>query len=120
MLPTGEGYFHAFLGVQLALEMGDAGIVREAVEVFLDELPTRLASITRAVSGADLEDVHEKAHALGSPALMLGATQLGQRCRSIEATTDMASIRSLADELAVDSRLTDSALRDYLTSTAGS
>lgn len=99
---------------QLEDEMGEEDIVREVVGVFLDELDDRLSAIAGTAAGDDLDAAHTSAHALGSPALMLGAVRLGRRCRQLEATSDMDQFLAIASLLAADAAVTRAELRSYL------
>lgn len=100
-------------------ELGDPYVVREAVQAFLDELPARLVAIREALEAGDLERSRERAHALGSPAAMLGATSVRYATKEFENAVKSASDADF-DELYGDieavAALTAKALRDYLAS----
>lgn len=100
-------------------ELGDPYVVREAVQAFLDELPARLVAIREALEAGDLERSRERAHALGSPAAMLGATSVRYATKEFEKAVKSASDADF-DELYGDieavAALTAEALRDYLAS----
>lgn len=100
-------------------ELGDPYVVREAVQAFLDELPARLSAIREALEAGDLELARERAHALGSPAAMLGATSVRYSTKEFENAVKSAADADF-DELYGDieavAALTAEALRDYLAS----
>ena len=100
-------------------ELGDAHVVREAVQTFLDELPGRLAAIRSSIEAGDLQLAHDRAHALGSPAAMLGATSVRYATKEIENAVKSGTDLDLDDlygDLDAVSALTADALRDYLAS----
>lgn len=66
----------------LVAELDDPDTVRSLVEVFLRELPERLAIITDPGSPSAVRS--NTAHMLGSGAAMVGASRLTAICRSIE------------------------------------
>jgi HPt (histidine-containing phosphotransfer) domain-containing protein len=68
----------------LADDLGDSVLVHDAVRLFLAELPGRLDALHRAASEGDPEVVRAAAHALGSPAAMLGADQLAAAARAVQ------------------------------------
>jgi HPt (histidine-containing phosphotransfer) domain-containing protein len=68
----------------LADDLGDPALVRDAVRLFLTELPGRLDALRAAAAGGDPEVVRAAAHALGSPAAMLGADRLSADARAVQ------------------------------------
>ncbi|MCA0331202.1 MAG: Hpt domain-containing protein [Actinobacteria bacterium] len=97
-------------------EIGDRDIVRQAVQSFLDELVERLQAIRTAIGGGDPDVIRRDAHALGSPAAMLGATEVTRVCRTMEAqnTEGDAVLVPLMTELDAVAARTVSELRSYL------
>jgi two-component system, sensor histidine kinase and response regulator len=105
----------------LVEEIGDRELVQQAVQAFLDEVPDRLAAIRVALAGTDPEELRSAAHALGSPASMLGATAVATRARALQnAATEGrdADARALADEVAQATAETERAMRAYLATPA--
>jgi HPt (histidine-containing phosphotransfer) domain-containing protein len=101
----------------LVEEIGDSDLVRQAVQAFLDEVPSRLATIRAALVGTDADELTSAAHALGSPAAMLGAVGVAAQARAVqtaatEGRTDDA--RALIDQLIATTALTETSMRDYL------
>ena len=98
-------------------EIGDRDLVRQAVQTFLDELPGRLEAIRSAVATGDRNTIRSSAHALGSPAAMLGATSIAVASRSLEAaakTDDPIDLDSLLSDVEDGSFRCERAIRDYL------
>jgi len=103
----------------LVEELGDALVVREAVQAFLDELPARLAAIRECIETGDLDMARERAHALGSPAAMLGATSVRYATKELEnaiKSESGADLDELYGDIEAVGELTAEALRDYLAS----
>jgi HPt (histidine-containing phosphotransfer) domain-containing protein len=100
-------------------ELGDAEVVREAVQTFLDELPSRLDAIRTALDADELDLARERAHALGSPAAMLGATSVRYATKELEHAVKTGSdvdVDELYGNIEASAALTADALRDYLAS----
>jgi HPt (histidine-containing phosphotransfer) domain-containing protein len=101
----------------LVEEVGDAGIVRAAVATFVDEVPLRLDGISAALAGDDLDHVRSAAHALGSPAAMLGAVAVRTSTRALDdaaAQGRVEALRPLSRRVASDAARTVAAMRAYL------
>jgi HPt (histidine-containing phosphotransfer) domain-containing protein len=98
-------------------EIGDRDLVRSAVQTFLDELPARLGSIRAAVASGDRALTKSAAHALGSPAAMLGVTSIAFSTRQLQdaVSSDVeADLDALLAELEAASALGADAMLDYL------
>lgn len=97
-------------------EIGDRDIVRQAVQSFLDELVERLQAIRTAISAGDPAVIRTAAHALGSPAAMLGATEVTRVCRTMESQNAEgdAVLVPLMTELDSIAARTVAELRGYL------
>jgi HPt (histidine-containing phosphotransfer) domain-containing protein len=86
---------------RLAEEIGPSAL-RSVLGTFLQELPDRLEAIRIARAAHDETDLRRAAHGLRSPAVLLGATELGDRCRAIEEASapllvaDLDSMTALA------------------------
>lgn len=104
----------------LADEIGDVEIVQQAVQSFLDELVERLQAIRTTIAGGDAPEIKKVAHALGSPAAMLGAVEVNRICRAMqdqcEAGTEV--LGGLMTELDAASARTVAELRAYLDESA--
>ena len=102
-------------------EVGDIGTVRGAVGAFLEEIPFRLRAVARAAVAGTPQEVGQAAHALGSPASMLGA----EAVRAVTSALQDAAARGadeeypwLVDDLESALARTEAAMRDYLDATA--
>ena len=97
-------------------EIGDHDIVRQAVQSFLDELVERLQAIRTTIAGGDAAEVKKAAHALGSPAAMLGAIDVNRVCRALQDRCDAGPevLAPMMTELDANSARTVSELRTYL------
>ena len=84
---------------QLAADLGDQRVVAGLIETFLVELGERVDTITGGLTHGNAEPAQRAAHTLKSSARLLGATQLGDLCGTIEqgAITD-ADVTELAGE----------------------
>ena len=103
-------------------EIGDRGLVRQAVQAFLDEVPDRLATIRVALVGGEPDELRSAAHALGSPASMLGAVEVTRLARSLQGAAledDPARCREVAAELEAATHGTAAAMRAYLAAPVG-
>jgi two-component system sensor histidine kinase/response regulator len=61
------------------------GLLPVLVQVFLDDVPTRLASIEQAVSTSDAPALYQAAHQLKGAAANVGATAVAVLCAELEA-----------------------------------
>jgi two-component system, sensor histidine kinase len=103
----------------LVEEIGDRGLVRQAIATFIGEVPTRLEAIREALSVGDDPEIKATAHALGSPAAMLGAVGVRASSRALQdAATEGRSdlYADLHAELESVTAVTVSAMTDYLAS----
>ena len=102
-------------------EIGDRDLVRQAVQAFLDEVPMRLHAIRTSVAERDHDEINSSAHALGSPAAMLGALAVRRTTKALQAAAVEQATAEYADLLAaVESSTVDTevAMRAYLGSPA--
>lgn len=58
--------------------------VDELLDMYLGELPNRLAAIRSSVQASDAAGIAESAHSLKSPSAMLGARNLAGLCERLE------------------------------------
>jgi len=103
----------------LADEIGDVGLVRQAVQTFVDEVPQRLADIRVALAGKDDAEIRSTAHALGSPAAMLGAVAVSASSKVLQAAAlegRTEEYAAMAADLEATTHRTVDAIRDYLAS----
>lgn len=105
----------------LVEEIGDRDLVRQAVQAFLDEVPDRLANIRVALAGGEPDELRSAAHALGSPAAMLGATAVRSTTRALQDCATEGRLEDapgLYDAVVSATAQTESAMRSYLDSPA--
>ncbi len=102
-------------------EIGDLDLVREAVQTFLDEVPDRLAAIRVALAGGDGQELRSAAHALGSPAAMLGAVGVSVVSKQLQAAAledRFDDARALVEQITATTQRTEVEMRAYLASSA--
>ena len=105
----------------LVEEIGDADLVRQAVQAFLDEVPDRLAAIRVALAGGDPQELRSAAHALGSPAAMLGAVAVSRVSKALQAAALEESTeesRTLVDDIVEVTHRTEVEMRAYVAGSA--
>jgi signal transduction histidine kinase/CheY-like chemotaxis protein len=95
-------------------DLGDHGLVRDAMGVYLEELPGRLVEIHRGYGEGSPEAVRSAAHALKGASAMLGAQRLSAMCAQME--TDPTD--SLLADVTVEAEAVEMQMRDYLVGTA--
>ena len=71
----------------LADDLGDSEVVEQTLDIYLEELPGRLKSMSSALAAERFEALRDAAHALKSSSQMLGAATLSDLCRDLEAVT---------------------------------
>jgi len=98
-------------------DLGDASVVREVVDIYLEELPLRMSAIDSALSCEDRDTLKVAAHSLKSSSAMLGATAISQRCAALEAaalSADLAQLTAAATAVAELREGTEAAFRRWL------
>ncbi len=65
-------------------EPGQGDIVTEFIDVFLEDLPSRLANIRKAVMGGTPQAIRSAAHALKGSGGSIGAIRLASLCGELE------------------------------------
>lgn len=84
-------------GFRRLQEPGEPDVVVEFIDLFLDDLPTRLAAIRAALHRENLERTRAEAHGLKSSAAYIGAAELSQRCRDVEASARAGDAAATAE-----------------------
>jgi PAS domain S-box-containing protein len=64
---------------------GEAGVLREVVGIYIEEAPGHLAALRQALGRGDGAELARVAHAMKSASHNVGASQLGEGCRQLEA-----------------------------------
>ncbi len=101
----------------LERDLGDREVVREVVELFLEQLSNRRPAVLDAAAAGDLIGVRRAAHTLGSASAMVGAVELLGLCRELEACQLSGPALAAAPLLVTWSRScteTELALTDWL------
>jgi CheY-like chemotaxis protein len=78
---------------------GQVEILREAVAVFLEDVPAKLAELEAAVRGGQAEDVHRLSHALKGAASAIGAGRAGELAARLEQIGRDADLEQARDVL---------------------
>ena len=63
----------------------DMDLLGELIDIFLDDTPARMLDLAAAVQAGDPEASMQNAHALKSSCAQLGAMQLSEFCKQVEA-----------------------------------
>jgi CheY-like chemotaxis protein len=83
-------------------ELGDASLLAELVELFVDEALTRLAALRDAVESEDAGAVEQTAHTLKGSCSNMGAWRMDKLCaefQELSRSGDLALARELLDQL---------------------
>jgi signal transduction histidine kinase/FixJ family two-component response regulator len=97
-----------------AARAADEGVAIEAeiAGIFLEQAPTCIAALREAVDGGHMESVFRTAHRLGSEAALVGARELANLCRWLEAEGALTDTPP-ADLAARVAEIADAAERAY-------
>jgi HPt (histidine-containing phosphotransfer) domain-containing protein len=71
----------------LVEDIGEEAVVIDTLEIYLEELPVRLDSMSGALADERFDVLRDDAHSLKSSSRMLGASTLSDLCRDLEAVT---------------------------------
>jgi signal transduction histidine kinase/DNA-binding response OmpR family regulator len=71
----------------LVEDIGEAAVVIDTLDIYLEELPGRLDSMSSALASERFDVLRDEAHSLKSSSRMLGAVTLSDLCRDLEAVT---------------------------------
>jgi HPt (histidine-containing phosphotransfer) domain-containing protein len=83
---------------EMRQRLGDDDLVAEVIELFLSDLPVRLAHIGAAVAARDVDAIRTAAHALKGAAGNLAATPIVECAKALERLADSGTITpALAD-----------------------
>lgn len=84
----------------LARDLDDDLLVRQVVQLFLDQLHDRQRAVAEAVEAKDAVRVRREAHTLGSASAMVGAVELLRASRRLE-SSELGAATLLTDPLLV-------------------
>src|SRR5450631_715759 len=76
---------------------GDEALLRELVQIFLDESPKHLASLQRAIETANLEEIERTAHSLKGELGYLGLPDAWQTAKELERMGRERTLQTAAD-----------------------
>lgn len=77
-------------------EEGEEDLLVELIDLFIADVPGRVAGIGEAIEQGDWQAVAERAHSLKGSSVSLGAVHLAQICARLEALGDDAGARPAA------------------------
>jgi HPt (histidine-containing phosphotransfer) domain-containing protein len=84
----------------LARVGGSPEVLREVARIFLEDTPIRMSAIRDAIKRRDGTELAKAAHALGGSAGMLGAIEISEEARRIEALGRSGSVVEVSEILA--------------------
>ena len=96
---------------------GDEALLRELVQVFLEDFPQQLVTLQLALETGDLERVERSAHSLKGELSCLGLTEAARKARDLERAGEERSMQNASDlfpGLKLDIAAAASAMRDML------
>ena len=83
---------------------GEPDVLAEVLQLFLEEVPPRIARLRNAWAAGNIEEVHRAAHSLKGSAGNIGARQLFEVCSQLDEqgkAGDLAAAAPLVDALGV-------------------
>ncbi len=104
---------------RLVADLGDAELVADTVQTYLDELPARVRTLAQACGAGDATGAKEAAHGLKSTSAMLGAARMAELCQELESTAGSMAAAEVATELNAaaiqrEAERVSAAMTDYL------
>lgn len=100
---TSHGRPFAWSALQILNRLGhDEDLLREIVEIFLDEGPKHLATLQHAITEGNASDIEQAAHSLNGELGYLGVSDAAQNARELE---EMAQTRNLQHVIKVFAKL---------------
>jgi len=96
---------------------GEPDVLAEVLNLFLTEVPPRLARLRNAWAAGNIEEVHRAAHSLKGSAGNIGARRLHGVCAELDAKAksgDLAGAAALVDAVGVEFGKVESAIRRLL------
>jgi CheY-like chemotaxis protein/HPt (histidine-containing phosphotransfer) domain-containing protein len=84
----------------------DGTVLKQVIEMFLNDAPEQLAALRRALAGDDAVELERIAHSMKSASFNVGARALGELCRSLERHSKAGKTTGAADLVAgIEARL---------------
>jgi two-component system, sensor histidine kinase and response regulator len=96
---------------------GDETLLRELLQIFIDECPNRLAMLEKAIETGDGEQIEKLAHTLKGELAYLGESEATEGAGLLECAAQERSLQSSADlfcNLKGQLRTTTARIRDFL------
>lgn len=93
---------------------GDAELLLDLIQMFLDDGPTKVQSITEGLTAGDFEKMERAAHSLKGSSGNLGAKQLQDACEKMQLASrghQLDDARQLAQDISAAFADADQALR---------
>ncbi len=83
--PNTEAVDRSALLALAEMDDGDGDLLRDLIELFLDQTPPQLAAVREASERGDAGGLREAAHALRGSSVTIGAGPMTELCRELEA-----------------------------------
>ncbi len=77
-------------------EPGEADLIVELIDLYLEDAPRRIAALTKAASNSDWSEVKRAAHNLKGSSANLGVQLVSEVCAELEAFDNNLSTRDMA------------------------
>ncbi|HLH20798.1 MAG TPA: Hpt domain-containing protein [Bryobacteraceae bacterium] len=90
--------------LRMLAEMGDFAVVREVISIFQTDTRARIGKLRQALADGDAARARGEAHAIKGSAAQVGALEVSELCRSMEAAAarqDVAAASSLFPQLEI-------------------
>jgi len=81
----------------LARVEGDAALLSQLVQVFLEEVPERLHTLQQALAAADFEVIERTAHTLKGELIYLGLAEIAEKAKALEHQGREGNLRAAAE-----------------------
>lgn len=85
---------------QECLSMGDPGLLRKLVDLFLDAAPGQIETMGQALAGSQASELARIAHALRGSAATLGVAGVRDLCCELERGADAGDLAQAGEMLA--------------------
>lgn len=75
---------------------GEPDVVNEVLQLFLDDVPRRIAALRNGLASGNIEAVHRAAHSLKGSAGNIGADTMAQVCKQLDEQGRLGNAAELA------------------------
>ena len=96
---------------------GEPDVLKEVLQLFLDDVPTRIGRLRAAWQAADTAEVHRTAHSLKGSSGNIGATQLHDICRLLDEqgrAGDLSQMQALVASLEVEYARVEAEIKQFI------